>query len=393
MFLFQKAISLLVILCVFLGLRVKAQDNNFTASSSTVDPVNKRLKRATPAGFDPHNLPPASKVTTWAQNEEWRESYTRGVGLWETLQNAMRDLPSEDCPILQPPDWTVENHTAVELFTDWARPECKSDDVLGLLDAKYNSPPSPPLTEKICSNSFDRFRQETRKGLPVGKDPFLFENWYSSASGTIIAACNYARYESTGYQTSPTWFRSPYNWTQVAFATWSYVCSVRRQLLSVLRFIVQNAVNNEATQQTALSVCNDRQEDGVFDHYGKDEDGDDWEVLRYDLEFTYEDAHFYALLGTPNGVGAPRLLSTFANAFATRGDLSNPDQITKVKTVGKIKVNADVFNHNDIYNLAVTFILDDIDAPVGFKASNSPAVPATIRGLPYVKQVDKPVST
>ena len=376
----QTRFSLHWIPLISLSVSTIAKDD--VGTDFTVSVTRAWLKRATLNEMNPDILPLASDEILSSRTVQWRSSYQRGVYLWQTLQDALTHLPNEECPNLRE-NWFVERPEAPS-FTDTFREDCNKNGILNLLDEEYRLHASP----LFCSNVYDHICQSTREGLPGKTNRYFdFSNWYSTTLGAIVAAYNEARidpleFSNAGpdqqlHQDPRNWYRAPYYWAQVAFATWNYLCSIKGQSLTALRFIVRSTVDSKATVATIEDIFRNGPVGGRF----LEETNDQRKKYRFSHDYTNKDVEFYALMGTPNGVGAPRLLSTFANAFATRGNSVDSGQITKVKTIGKIKFQCVFVDEKDM-DCSIAFILDDVDPPPGFDAPPTPAIRATDQGLP-----------
>ena len=324
------------------------------------------------------------------RNEEWRRCYDRGVRLWNELQEALKHLRDQRLIDFRR-GWRISGGTSFE-FLQQCSEECQNDGILGLVDRLENQDPLPPGTKRICSNPYDYYNMFTHQGIPESMtNDFSFTNWYSAGSKAIIAKANVARIDPNTYDPPVfrpkdpvpphAWLRSPYNWAAVVFAAWSNACSREGVFPCTLRFIGRMYTSNPATLEAVQDIWEDEDDDDEEEQEEDHEGEDEADEKAFDRTYTYTDADFYALIGTPNGVGVAQLLSSYPNAFALRGNPHNANQITKVKTIGKVVLlYRPPGERGDSCDLV--FILDDVEPPLGFDAPQTPAVPPVDQGLP-----------
>lgn len=341
---------------------------------NTTKHIIRKRKRAIPEEFDPAHPPSADDGLFQSYGDEWRESYTRGLRLWDELQQALQHPQPHICPTFGP-GWTITRHTT-QRFTQAFLDECIRPGLLNAVDRAENPGRLPRAGAKICSDTYDQIVHTTRQDLPSNVcNLFWFQNWYSPAARAIFIDDSIDQIDPEEFYPPSTrpqgevdqcdWPQSPYSWAQVAFATWSNLCSRRGELPSLLRYVGVMKASDELTQETIASA------------YENDLDGTeavpDGETIIYRRDFTTDDAHFYAIIGTPDGANVARLLATYSNPFATRGSPGDGNQITKVKTVGRISVLSQLAICVD--NTDILFILDDVDPPPGFH--QTPGTPAS----------------
>ena len=82
--------------------------------------------------------------------------------------------------------------------------------------------------------------------------------------------------------------------------------------------------------------------------------------LHYPLRLQYRNnsPDFYALLGSPNGVGVAKLLTDYVRWFATY-DLDN--RMTKVKTIDAVDIDIGPSDNEPSF----IFVMEDINVPRG----------------------------
>ena len=324
--------------------------------------------------LDPNNLPPASDPAFARRKEYWRTSYDRGTRLWKQLQQALATIPANNqCPNLQP-TWQIQRVTDTQ-FTVKHGALCTDGGLFHILD-RHDERDNP-----ICADTgYHLYQQTTQERMPQNlENVFNAFNWYSAESNIIVAASNRLRIDPEDFSYKPgskrplgtpdipisEWPRAPNSWADIAFASWNHVCSEAGTLPSDLLYVAQTEVVNQATWEVVWDAWE-------FDH--RSEPDDEYAVLDY----TEKDPDFYALLGSPNGVGVTRMLTKYANQFATRRDRRNPERITELKTVSNIffqlatqELEADI-----VYGLY------DDPPPPNFRGAQGPAVQARPFSIP-----------
>ena len=134
--------------------------------------------------------------------------------------------------------------------------------------------------------------------------------------------------------------------------------------MSILKFIMVSNIENPVSRGVL---------DELYNKYGS-QDQVELENGIY-LKYTPQDPDFYAFLGIPTSSGLAKALTTYANQFATRADGSNPNHVTKLKTINNIIQNVVKYKATGarwvtIYRVAVT--LEDVDPPEGFVETERP---------------------
>ena len=146
------------------------------------------------------------------------------------------------------------------------------------------------------------------------------------------------------------WPRAPNSWSEVVFATWRDFCSQKRIHLSTLKYVGQIKMLSPATLDVMRGVWEETPEarnDAI-----------------YSSAFTPIDMEFFVLLSSPDAIDVVKLLSSYPNAFATRGDPQNRDKVTKVKTIEQVKLAYRPPTENDRGEWGdLVFVLADVDPP------------------------------
>ena len=314
----------------------------------------------------------------------WKTCYGRGIRLWQELHQALRDLRTDACPNLQP-TWSPvkEDH----LFTL---------DMVGLCNEKFNGvfyridkTLDPVLVagsgvSPICTDDgYELITWHTQKAahgrLYKG---FRYTNWFSVASRIIVASVNVGRVHaqdnsnkatgssSTAVGESPTsWVEAPNRWAEVVFATWSDFCRRKGVPVSVLKFIARQHTWNQPAVDLVWEFMKPRVE-----RQGKI-------PVSFDATFDNTSPWFYALLGTPNGVGGASMLTRYAGHFAGR---DNQGKVDTLKTIGSVALNYDQSVSEPPAGgiIDMVFILDDeeIDSIPSLTVNEAATATSTSRG-------------
>lgn len=266
------------------------------------------------------------------------------------MQDALTHLPDGQCADLG--DWRsrrVLNPSFPRRFEE----ECGERRILGILEKEGNTDILPSPLEPICSNKYDHFYLTTKQGLPPGAgEEFRYNNWFSSVARTIVAENNLGRVDpGTGVPPS-NWPKAPHRWSEVAFAIWINVCGRQKVSPSMLKYIAQMGISNQLTEEVITDIHkNDKQKDGPDPNL-------------YHREFRSNDPNFYALLGSPHGVGPASLLTQYANTFAARKDPDDPMKVTSVKNIDSVTLAMVPLGIDLLWlDCDLAFTLEDVDPP------------------------------
>lgn len=329
----------------------------------------KSQKRATSLfSVDPSNPPSSKDVSHFPRSQSFRQSYDRGVKYWKNLQNAITAPKSLQCPNLN--SWTNEREIR-NLFRSMFKEECRGDGMLGMLDKTENRARPSGSWQNICDDvwtdtstgtskkTYEHYEQKTREGLENQaqlRPGFVYQNWFSGVSRTIVADHNYGRLDPGDGTPPEQWPKAPNDWAQVAFASWSTVCAQQKVPTAALSFVVAVVCENDATTAVGREL------------YNNDPRMDPKQDIMF-LDYEPTEAEFYALLGVPTAGGAAKLITQFANAFAVRGNEDDRTQVTSVKSIRTVAMTW----HHTMGYADTAAILEDTDPPNGFIDPKLPA--------------------
>ena len=309
--------------------------------------------------IDPDNPPTSSDPrfgTRISTSEVWKTGYDRGVRLWKELRAAQQRFPATRVPRLVP-TWKVRAGKPNFLLRN--QKYCAPGRLFYDVDVMYEKSTSAP----ICSpEGYYWTVAETQQGIPpemVNSDSFHYANWYSPHSQIIVAHMNRGLLEpKEDQQAGPDgpslppsqWYKAPHRWAEVTFQLWMCICAYENSAISSLSFIARAEVRNAATIQIAIDAI--KNDGSVYDD----------PVRR---EYRTDTPDFYALLGSPNGVGVAKILTLFASQFATRAANSH-NGFSKVKTITAVQID---LSSEQPQEFTMIFILEDIQPPPGLNSS------------------------
>ena len=214
--------------------------------------------------------------------EDMERELSRGRDAYAQLTQAINEhADNTDETFLDADEWEIESTQSGRAAFDYAH-----FYVLGYIG--------------IHEPQYETFRgiRVTYKGINFPR--LFYGNVYSVATGTISAKDNRGRMMSPQVV-------APQRWHHVVFAVWNWQCTLHHQDVSVLKYIIRQAVVNSVTK----FVMNALVPDPWFDK---------------PYVFTPPDKGFFALLGTPNCIGIAHLCRVYARAL-------NYKTITKITII------------------------------------------------------------
>lgn len=362
---------------------------SFRAASACKSNITRRTAprpSSTPPqiSIDPLN-PPLSKQSRelWGYYDEtWQKYYDKGVELWNDLRDAQINLRDDQCPNLAP-DWLIQDVADPIGKLEAKSPrKCHTGGILKFVDDEEN--PGRPLDEKICTAASYEYILESPLKSWRGRTPrytryFVYDNWFSATAGHIAAEFNTGRIDPRMVYGLPhqgrlvpvsEWPAAPNRWAEIAFAGYNNVCAQQQRALTSLRFISQLNIANGETRKVVIEISEKVPSEL---HHAWDDARDNGFPNAYHWEFDSSDPNFYALLGTPNGVGAVKLLTLYAGSFATRDQ--NRRRIAQVKSIGRVRLLYKPADTQLPKTTDMLFILRDDDLPSNFRGQYSEPLP------------------
>lgn len=296
---------------------------------------------------------------TWdSHNQPWKRSYNRGKRKWELLQEALKNLAPDNAPadLAKWDRTTIKAFQFEEFFWQLLLPGA----MLPLLDGLEKAPLG---SSDVCAGDTYVFRAlRTQEGLPTAYKKtnlhmriFNYENWFSARARCIIAFYNEGRIAraspASTLSTTPTpgvvntqtpstitniLYSAPVRWADAIFVLWKQACAEERRSPSVLKFIVRALISNPETINTLDEIQRN---------------------IPMSTHFLFESSQddFFAILGTPNGVGTADLLTRYVHSFGTKS--TSDGRYEKVKTVGR----AIFIDTGSSTKYDLGFILDDVN--------------------------------
>ena len=267
-------------------------------------------------------LPNSSDPMFDGVTPRFKQSYDRGKRTWERF----RELRASDDPVAMPcPDideWsTMENAEQADQWTDSAarfRSACDILHEVGVLrfaESEYERTFDPlnglgfknDRADEVCKAlDWHTTWVYSRAGLPPRtRAYFQYRNFYSPQARTIIADTTVYNLTAMDvgipFRDHPDFFRAPNPWCDVAFLSWSFLCSMSGIDPAALKFIADLLPKDPET----FAVYHE-----VFRIYYSERRS----LLRRPIvvEIMPTMPLFYAILGTPNAQRYAMLILNFA---------------------------------------------------------------------------------
>lgn len=270
----------------------------------------------------------------------------------------------------------LEPTTSPRVIDFW---QCRKHGTLWLMDSIQNNDDG---ADSFCTPGiYDTMYIMSQVGLAQFDPPFLYEGYFSSRSGVIIAMQN--RGWSSNARDSPAAddpraIRAPDTWAEAMYSVWEAESVHNHDEPHVLQATLQAAVHESVTMSVMQEINNNvvpllawNRDSGRTLHPvpqfadPKTESADSGDDEDFDMRGSFykmwqffpgdADGHFYALIGTPRGADGVQLLYQHPSSFATV-----EEKVRKVKTVERVILTQSIAHgESPSYDLAFMYI--DVD--------------------------------
>ncbi|KAJ5902890.1 hypothetical protein N7495_003418 [Penicillium taxi] len=220
----------------------------------------------------------------------YQKYLAKGHGKYNIALQTVQKPPSTD-----PGPSTINSNrwTMVEITAELDDPLMSEDEEIPCDDEELEL-----YSDFELSHLGIKWNQNTFKDILVylkSNSKLRYRNYYGPKIGVIVAKSNYGQVGKA---------RAPDKWSDIAWLVWVQQCSLQNTLPSQLGYIIQEAIANDDTTTLLDEITR-----------GMAKEEKDKPVV---FTWTPQDEEFYALLGSPNGIGTAFLSINYPNALGLK---------------------------------------------------------------------------